>query len=143
MSCREAETKTLLWVYGEGPENHDHHVAGCPDCQQVVAEHESVAGDIAPILPVIRRPDDEEVPEPANHNGGWVRWAAVGAIAAAVVFFFQMNAPVTPEIAAEQPEVAEAIVAGVILPPIYADIDQDIDELDLLVDSLAADASIL
>ncbi len=141
MSCRHTETTTTLWLYGEGPEDHDQHVADCEDCQAAVAEHESVAGDIADILPALRRPEDEwdEAPAAANNNRIWIRWVAIGAAAVAVLAGLQVLAPVDPEITVPEAD-ADAIV---VLAPFYGEVDEELDDLDYLVDSLAADRSIL
>jgi hypothetical protein len=42
MSCPQANTHTLLWLYGEGEPSHDAHIASCDHCQAVVATHEAV-----------------------------------------------------------------------------------------------------
>ena len=151
MSCPDAETTTMLWVYGEGPEDHASHVAGCADCRSVVAEHEAVAGDIAGILPVIRRLDDEAAPEPANNDRGWVRWLVALGVASALLLVVgsQILTPSAVDESIDPPSAvaiavqADAFTDGVVLAPFYADIDAELDDLDFLVASLAADSSIL
>lgn len=56
MSCPHAETTTLLWLYGEGDDDHALHVAGCADCQAVAELHTDVISAVAPALPVLAPP---------------------------------------------------------------------------------------
>jgi hypothetical protein len=145
MSCAHAETTTVLWAYGEGPENHTDHIAVCSECREVIAMHESVGADISALLPLLRRPLDEAVPAPVSQRKSWVRWAAaVSALAAGLAFVVgsQRFDDGVEEVAS--PVVADLdIDTEVVLTPFYGALDRELDELDDLVDSLEADASIL
>lgn len=143
MSCSHAETTTLLWAYGEGPEDHAEHVATCAACQDVVAMHEFVGAEVAPILPILRRLDDEVQPEPVVRHPRWGRWVlAVGVLAAGLAlmvgFGTRESGPSTPTMAVEPDAPVD-----VVLSPVYGSLDRELDELDDLVDTLASDASIL
>jgi hypothetical protein len=145
MSCIHAETTTLLWAYGEGPENHTDHIAMCAACREVIAMHESVGSEVAALLPVLRHPHDETRSAPAVPRANWVRWAAVvGALAAGLAFVvgsLGVDEPVEP---VSTSVVAELDVeTEVVLTPFYGSLDRELDELDDLVNSLEADASIL
>ena len=39
MSCPEATTTTIAWLYGEADDEHALHVASCPECAAVVEAH--------------------------------------------------------------------------------------------------------
>jgi len=75
MTCPHAESTTLLWAYGEGPESHTEHVASCGACQAILETHEtvqfhlSVAQGGALSSTIV---DEPEIPAPANSS-----WMAV------------------------------------------------------------------
>ena len=97
MKCPHAETTTLLWIYGEGPEGHEAHVANCPDCQAVLKAHETVLFHVAEMeqplaLPVTAPP--QEIPEPANRNWMGLMFGVGGlGLAVAAVFVAWIGLP--------------------------------------------------
>jgi len=97
-SCPHAESTTLLWLYGEGPEEHVHHVADCAECARIAATHADVMATVAPVADAldpaepaahaVPRPSvlAEPAPRPAPANRGWLLGVVVGlAVAAAVL----------------------------------------------------------
>jgi len=156
MSCPHAPTTTVAWCYGEGPDDHALHVADCAECQQVVADHELVSGAAAGLVPALIDADgDAAEPEPEPERADratWVPWAAAGALAAAVLVAVGLGglpgAESTPS-PATQVAVAPAVdtqlrepgVPGD--PPSFDDVDARLDALELELDALNADPSIL
>ena len=56
MSCPHTETTTVRWAYGDGPEEHVHHIVECAACQAVVARLEAVEAATAHVRPALPRP---------------------------------------------------------------------------------------
>jgi hypothetical protein len=85
MTCPHAESTTLLWIYGEGPEDHTDHVAQCADCQSVLDTHETVAFHMSetPMGRALSVTKVPETPEPANSGWGSVLFG-LGGIGLAV-----------------------------------------------------------
>ena len=75
MSCPHRETTTVAWIYGEGPEEHLHHVVGCADCQVVLQEHERVGSALAAVRPALKA-------NKPSRRRRWV-WATSALLAAA------------------------------------------------------------
>lgn len=123
MTCEHSETTTLLWLYGEAPEEHASHVAVCAACTAVSALHADVVGGL-PVVPRVA----PAAPEPANQ----LRWFVSGtlAVAAAALVVFGLSRP---------PTLGDTAVA--IAPIAYAEWQAPLsdlsDELDLLDAELA------
>ena len=50
MSCEHSETTAVLAAFGEAPDAFEDHLAGCADCQKVVAEHLQTISIVEPAL---------------------------------------------------------------------------------------------
>jgi hypothetical protein len=148
MSCEHANSTTLLWLYGEGDEEHLHHVAACPECQAVVAEHEAVGGVVGPIAAELgvadAAPSD---PVPANRVP-W-RWMAAAAAVAASILVLWHLAPV-PGVLDRTGDTAVAALDRPVDAPTAVDVsiftaelDADLDALDADLDWFAADLETL
>jgi len=94
MTCEHAETTTIAWLYGEGPEDHLHHVATCEACQRVLRTHSEVMQAVGPVLdqlatPASTMPSAVQAPPPvqapANRPWGLVIAAVVAAAAVALI----------------------------------------------------------
>ena len=128
MSCQHAKTTTLLWLYGEGPEDHVSHIAECEECQAVTEEHSDLMVTIGPVIPALRRA------EPMRRRRWWVAAGLVAlAAAAALMLRFAMVAPtLSPEVVAANDtdgEVEMFLEADLVF----------VDPLDLWLDDLDAD----
>jgi hypothetical protein len=55
MTCPHRETTTVQWLYGEAPDEHVHHVAGCVECQEVADRFERVEAAVAGVRPALAR----------------------------------------------------------------------------------------
>lgn len=138
MSCPHASTTTLAWCYGEAEEGHAVHVATCAECQSVVDETELVLGSVGPLAPALVASPDLE-----TRRRSRPRWtAAVVAacvLAAAVALVVRFGTAPGP---AEVPTPDTDALAVVV------ELDQDfvdvrIDALELELDALSADPSLL
>lgn len=134
MSCEHAETTTLLWLYGElDPElqdEHLRHIGSCEACTAVVAEHEQVVAAVAPIAPALRQVGATPTPiRPANRPMlAAVFVLAAAAAAAALVILLpgpESAAPLDTDVA-----VALDTDLGVVDPPLFGEVDGDLQELD-------------
>ena len=123
--CAHAETTTLLWLYGEGPEEHVHHMADCAVCQEVAETHAAVASAVGPVREALQADpaadpppsalgEVDATPEPANRrlDPSLLVGVAVGLAVAAVVLVglvltLDGGAPEAPSIA-ENPVEAPA-----------------------------------
>lgn len=129
MSCPHATTTTILWVNGDGPEEHLHHVVACDACQAVLEDASEVAPFVR-MLPaaVVRRR----------------RWPAVLAgtlaLAAAVLLFARVEAP-TPAVVVDT--AVARVVAPAVVTPLDSEVDARLDDLDLALDALEHDLSTL
>lgn len=56
MSCMHQETTTVRWLYGEGPDDHLHHIADCVECQDTVARFERLEAAMRPVRPALSMP---------------------------------------------------------------------------------------
>lgn len=101
-SCPHADSTTIAWIYGEGPEDHALHVSGCAACSAVLEEHERVVTAVAGTEPMSTAQADLASATPANNT---VWYLAAGVAAAMVVGLFLMWSPDTSEpVAVETPE---------------------------------------
>jgi hypothetical protein len=136
--CPHATTTTLLWLYGEAPEDHLHHVAACPACAAVVAEHEAV---LAAAVPAAREAVPANQPAPTGRRWGAAAWggaAALGALAVAAVALVVM----APRTVSDRGEDTAAHVDVARTAPSWAAPADDAleslhDDLDALEASLA------
>lgn len=145
-TCPLAETTTIAWLYGEGPENHVHHVASCEDCTAVAAEHAEVMASVGPVLDELRPapaavPPAEAptAPAPVAANRPWLlaALAVVAVAAAALLVLWVGSGPAQP--AVEAPQIAivdEATAPG---PAPVTPIDDLIAEPS--VDEVVADVA--
>ena len=137
-TCPLAETDTLLWLYGEGPEDHAAHVAGCADCTAVAQQHADVAAAVMPLTPQLKAPTIPSVevapePVPAPANRGWMLGVVVGlAVAAAVLLglFGVLGLPGAPGSSsptpiAEVPDAPEAPLPDELAPEDGQELVQD------------------
>ena len=91
MTCKHAQTTTLLWLYGEYDGDHLHHVVDCPECTQVMAEHTEVLGAIADTAPALRQQSKAPTTRPphvAPKPSRWRRPLLVGVPLAAAALLF-------------------------------------------------------
>jgi hypothetical protein len=94
MSCPNASTTTLLWLY-EGNSADEpavlEHIARCDECQGVVAEHGDLMAMVGPVLPALAR---SEPARPQRSNAAtWGGAAlAIAAIAATWLLAVPSNA---------------------------------------------------
>ncbi len=138
MSCPHATTTTIAWMYGEGPESHDLHVAECDDCAAVLDEHVDVLSAVGDDLPALRQHGavDQEFTRPSP-----VRWVASAALltAAAAVALFAVwpTQQVTPAPAASPVPLAELASAPLPEALFEDDLDRRIDDLDADLDYLS------
>lgn len=127
MTCPHATTTTLLWVYGEGPASHLHHVVGCPECQAVL----DAASEVAPVSALL--------PAAPSRRRRWPVFAAGLAFAAAAVLMLaavEQNAP-------EPSRPADLDDGAAALTPFDSGLDGRLDDLDLALDQLEHDLSTL
>ena len=85
MGCERATTDTVLWLYGEGSDDDPLHIAGCAECQAVVAEHSDVATSLAPVLSSLQASMEPVVVLERRRPARWTRWGASMALAAAAL----------------------------------------------------------
>lgn len=147
-SCPHVETTTLQWLWGEGPEDHVHHVARCGECQRVIEEHEGVLGAVSVAATPTRAVSEEleQARQPGGRRRGLMLASAL-ALAAALVLF------VRPPADTSHPGKTGPVDTGVIevLPdpkalldasPLFADsLDQDLAALDIELSWMAAELS--
>ncbi len=130
MSCPENPV-TLLWLYGEGPDEHAAHVAECAHCASVVEAHEEVMAVVVPVLSGAVAQDRS----PARR-----RWPVFGALVllAAGLALTLMPRPVSTTTTA--PEVLVVLDASP--SSLWSDdFTDDLSDLELAVDVLAAELS--
>jgi len=146
MSCPHATTTTVAWCFGEAPEGHLEHVATCAECQQVVEEQEAVLAAVGDVAPALRMAAEAAPVEPTPNAGrSWPRVAAaVLAFAAAALVAVVVGGSFAPAPEPQQVAVAPVDTAppAVALPPLR-DVDARLDALQLELDALSADPSIL
>ncbi|MFT5685148.1 MAG: hypothetical protein ACI8RZ_006097 [Myxococcota bacterium] len=87
MTCPHAETTAILAVFDEAPPDFADHLAGCCDCQTVVAEHRQTIAVITPVL---------SAPAPSTR-----RWPILALLLAAAVTLIVLRP--TPPIPAPLP----------------------------------------
>jgi hypothetical protein len=96
MNCPHETTTTLSWLYGDGPEEHIHHIAACPVCTAVVDEHAEVLTHVSRHAPSCLQTKQPSAPPPR------VRWTTrVGVVATvgmalAAAWLFAVKAPPAP-----------------------------------------------
>ena len=101
-SCPHADSTTIAWIYGEGPEDHALHVSACAVCSAVLEEHERVVAAVVGTEPMSTAQADSASVTPANNT---VWYLAAGVAAAMLVGLFLMWSPDTSEpVAVETPE---------------------------------------
>ena len=83
MSCEHSETTAVLAAFGEAPESFESHLAACPECRTVVAEHLETLSLIEPAVSEIK-------PTPSR---GINRYAAGFLIAAGMLLAAQFEKP--------------------------------------------------
>ena len=128
--CPHAQTTTVAWLYGEAPDEHAAHVAGCPACAETLESHELVLGALAPLAV------QPSVPVPMSRRVA--PWLV--ALAAAGVGWLMWGA------GSHAPQAEDGVwmrVADAPLAISATDIDQEIDALSLAIDDLSEDFSTL
>jgi hypothetical protein len=99
MTCPHTETTTIAWIYGEGPEDHEMHVAQCMPCQEALAIHEEVQFTLSGLRTDVAGTVSSVVEEPApvvaaNRPIGVRMFGVIGlGLAAAAVFMMWMGSP--------------------------------------------------
>ena len=121
MSCEHASETTLLWLYGEADDAHALHVAGCPDCQEVLREHEAVASALGPALAATA-----SAPPASSRSRVWV--GVLVALAAGLLVWLAVPEPPEP-----------VVVAAPSADPL----DVALDDLDLELDRLSSELEML
>ena len=108
-TCSHADTTTNSWLYGEGPEDHVHHVAACAACTAVAAEHAEVMAAVGPALGGLQEATvpavvaaDAVAPRAANRP--WLLGALLVA-AAAVALLLVWPAADPPVVPPDAPDV--------------------------------------
>lgn len=131
MSCPHSETRTLLWLYGEGDDAHAAHIASCEACQEVVALHEGVVSATAPIAPALRRTPPKR----------WTRPAVYGSLllAAAALFVTVVGAQVGQSTLPTETAVAQTGASPTVALSFDDVLDEDLDEIDAALDELSND----
>ncbi|MEL6343820.1 MAG: hypothetical protein AAFV53_11855 [Myxococcota bacterium] len=84
MTCEHSETTAILVLFDEAPPWFAAHLAQCPDCQAVLAEHRETIDVITPHLP---KPVPKPTPAPIFWRRRWRPVAAGMALAAAALLF--------------------------------------------------------
>ena len=148
MSCEHASTRTVLWAYGElDDEVHGRHVATCAACQEVLEQLELVEAAVAPVAGALAtEPAAPSAPEPwaqpsAHAPRRRVPWGLV-ALAAVLVGTIVAALWAAPSGGPEAPAAVAVRVA--IDPPLDpAALDEELDALELEIDLLRADPSLL
>lgn len=140
MTCPR-EPETLLWLYGEAddPSAVEAHLVGCAPCRAVVAEHETVATALAP-MPVDAL---TAVPTPARANragplvfGGLLALAAAALLVVGLTPDPVVQAPLDTDVAAMP---APAVAPDFVDPPLFRDVDAELEALDLELADLSHD----
>jgi hypothetical protein len=135
MSCDELNA-TLAWLYGEGDEAQAMHIASCPACMAVVADHEQVLSAVTRSRPVSDSSSRASVSGGTFRQWGWA--TGIAAAFMAVVLISGDPFAVEPE-PTDQGQIEETF-------ELFAwdvELDADLEELawDVLV--LSDDGSIL
>ena len=117
MSCPHAQTTTLSWLYGDGPEEHLHHVAACAHCQTVAAEHADALGQLVE-------------PAAAPRRRGWAAPLLLGGslLAAAAALLFVANPP--PQLDGAVALQDSGVPVRHAMASLKDDLDRDPDSLD-------------
>ncbi len=146
MSCEHAETTTLLWLYGEAPDAHAEHVAGCEACQAVLHLHSETAAVTGPVLPALRT-GEAALPEPANAPmPAWL--APLGgalAMAATVLLLVPARGLQDDPLLDDTPRIAVIDLASPAVrdAALFDEMDLAFDDLDAELDALASDLDTL
>ncbi|MBT3218292.1 MAG: hypothetical protein HN348_04320 [Proteobacteria bacterium] len=135
MSCQHAKTTTLLWLYGEGPEDHVSHIAQCDECQAVTEEHSELMATIGPVIPALRRA------EPMRRRRWWIGGTVVALAAAAALMlrFVVVSPTVEPEVVATNDtdsNVEKYVEADLVF---FDTLDWGLDDLDDELEALSQD----
>jgi hypothetical protein len=131
MSCQHTQTTTLLWLYGEGPQDHAAHVAGCASCQAVVRDHEQVASALGPALASVSAPPRSS----GRRRPPWAAGAVVAGLVALAAGLLLWARP--PEATPPAP------VRVVVTSPSSDPLDMALDDLDLELERLSLDLETL
>ncbi len=142
-SCPHAQTTTLQWIWGEGPEDHLRHLASCAECQQVLEDHERVLAAVAGVSEL----EDSGVAGPtlgaARRVGPQRRAVLIAsavALAAAVLLVFR-----PPDVVGPEEPLAPDTGTGVPITALdgeglFADsLDDDLASLDLALSWMAVE----
>ncbi len=98
MTCPHAQTTAILAVFDEAPPDFAEHLARCPACQAVVAEHRQTVAVLTPLLD--ERPDEPGAAPPRR------RWPIIAALAAAAALLILL-----PDASAPPPAPLPALTA--------------------------------
>jgi hypothetical protein len=132
--CPLADT-TLLWLFGEGPEDHIDHVVACAHCQQTVRVHEETLGAMAEA-----GAPEPHVAEPTARTP--MRLILAGTLLAAAALLM-LHPPIDPGEpgSASRPDTGQAAAPGTpTIPPPFADtLDNEIIDLDITLAWLAVE----
>jgi hypothetical protein len=135
MSCDELNA-TLAWLYGEGDEAQAMHIASCPACMAVVADHEQVLSAVTRSLPV-----SEASSRSSARRGTLRQWGWATGIAAA----FMAVVLLSGDPSAVEAEPTDGSQVAYTFEPMDWDVelDADLEELAWDVQALSDDGSIL
>jgi len=164
MSCPHASTTTVAWSVGElDGDDHALHVAHCPDCQASLEALEAAEAAVAPFAGALRQ---DQVPPaavepvavratPARQDGRFYGLLAVAAALLLTLFATQLDGAGDPtsNLASRGPAPSGAptnpVAARVapMPPPVptapATSLDDELDALELELDALRTDPSIL
>lgn len=162
MSCPHASTTTVAWAVGElDGDDHALHVAHCADCQASLEALEAAEAVVVPFAGALRRepvppaPADEPVPvraTPARRDGRFYGLLAVAAAVLLGIFATQLDDAEEPasNLASRGEALSTKPVAARVAPtppPVptepVLDLDDELDALELELDALRTDPSIL
>ena len=133
MTCAEHES-TLLWIYGEGDDDHAEHLATCAGCQALLAEHADVAAMVAPIASALRaRPAALQQPPRRSWPRGGIAGAALLAAAALLAV---VSVPQSISEAEDTAAASATMAAAPFADELDAELEELDDELDALFDDL-------
>jgi hypothetical protein len=157
MSCSHASTTTVAWAFGEfqgtleAEEAHTMHVASCADCTAALEALEAVEAATAPLAGAL--PSDAP-PVTAPRGGPWFRpapsgrvWGAVALVAALALGTVAawvddvVSPPASEPVATRIERPAPAVPAPAERRSL--DVDRELDALELELDALRTDPSIL
>ncbi len=150
MSCEHASTTTVLWAYGELDDDaHALHVASCPACSAALEALEAAERGVAPVVgalglevaPVV----EGGAAERARRRAPWGLLALAAALVATLGTALYATRPHADPTEAPQAVDVHVEPAPAPLPawPDPAALDDELDALELELDSLRSDPSLL